>query len=221
MSDRVLRTCFGPVLMAWAVLGLGCTMQSGDSRGWFAPQGERWTIQCVEFQGPGCERNVRQVAAALKRSPGVDAKKVWVQAQTDKACLYYGTYYRKVDPETRVRKPSPELAADLAMLRDLVDDEGRRFFMGARRVPAPSTTAGHAAWDLRRVDATYTLQVGVYYNDAKLHDRQKAAVEKCRQLRSQGFEAYYFHGDTCSMVTVGAFGPEAVLDPRGQVRFIG
>ena len=48
-------------------------------------------------------------------------------------------------------------------------------------------------------------------------DFKLAAAEYCRYLREQGYEAYYDHGEGCSIVTVGAFGPEAVRrDPRGE-----
>ena len=120
------------------------------------------------------------------------------------------------------RASSRELNNDLEMLHELIDDEERRFFITARRVVAPSQHGVTSSeWDLRDANATYTLQVGVYYNDANLQRRKAAAVAKCDALRAKGLEAYYYHADTCSMVTVGAFGPEAVLDNRGQVRFVG
>ncbi|GAG17303.1 unnamed protein product, partial [marine sediment metagenome] len=33
----------------------------------------------------------------------------------------------------------------------------------------------------------------------------------CKLLRKKGYEAYYYHGNACSIVTVGAFGPSAVI----------
>jgi hypothetical protein len=87
-------------------------------------------------------------------------------------------------------------------------------------MPAPSADASYPEWDLAIAEAEFSLQVAVYYNDDKMHDRKKAAVEKCRQLRRKGYQAYYHHGVTCSIVTVGAFGPEALVDESGRVRYI-
>jgi hypothetical protein len=185
-----------------------------------AGRGEKWTILCLELGGPESTQNARQIAKALKRTPGLDASEVKVVSQGRQTWIYYGTYYRKVDATTRTRSPSPELERDITLLRELVDEQGQRYFLGARRMPAPSAEADYAPWALQNTDATYTLQVAVYYNDAKLHERKKAALEKCRQLRKKGYEAYYYHGQTSSMVTVGTFGPEALLDKHGRVRYV-
>ncbi len=209
-----------PVASLLALTGLGCEGAGRASGGWFEPQGERWTILCLELHGPACARSARNVAKALETTPGIDAKEVRVVARGDRARIYYGTYYRKVEPTTRTRAPSPQLERDLMLLRELVDEQGQRYFLGARRVLAPSPEAEHPPWDLRNTEATYTLQVAVYYNDAAMRQRKRAALEKCRQLRRKGFEAYYCHGQTSSMVTVGAFGPEALLDKDGRVRHI-
>ena len=40
---------------------------------------------------------------------------------------------------------------------------------------------------------------------------KKAAAEFCALLRKQGYQAYYHHSIASSVVTVGGFGPEAVI----------
>ena len=61
--------------------------------------------------------------------------------------------------------------------------------------------------------ALYTLQVGAYGrmdikgtpNEADLAEARKAAEQAAVKLRQEGEMAFYFHGPTMSMVTVGVF----------------
>ena len=68
----------------------------------------------------------------------------------------------------------------------------------------------------------YTLQVAVWSSfgsdEIKMSEVRRSAEDYCRQLRSQGNEAYYFHDfDTrTSTVTVGVFGTDA-YDPRSTL----
>jgi hypothetical protein len=68
----------------------------------------------------------------------------------------------------------------------------------------------------------YTLQVAVWSSfgsdEIKMSEVRRSAEDYCRQLRSQGNEAYYFHDfDTrTSTVTVGVFGADA-YDPRSTL----
>ncbi len=210
---RLLFVLSGPFLA-------GCSDSGPSAFNWMGSKGERWTIECMILNGDGCAESAQQIADSLKRSPGISPKKVWIRSGGTSAAVYYGEYYRKVGSGTRVRAPSQELDQDLLLLRDLVDGEGRRFFLSARRVPYPSQAAEEPKWNLRNAHGDYTLQIGVYYNDDRMYDRQKAAVAKVRQLRRKGFNAYYYHGDTHSIVSVGAFGPEAVVDHQGKVSYI-
>lgn len=70
-------------------------------------------------------------------------------------------------------------------------------------------------------DALYTLQIGAYgvlggktRPDAKeLANVRKAAEEAAYRLRQEGEQAFYYHGPTMSMVTVGVFDTED-FDPQ-------
>ena len=208
----------------WITLSLlcgaaGCT-QAGSSGGWFGPQGEPWTILCLELQGAGCQATARQIVEVLRGTDGIDAGKVRLEVQGDQARIYYGTYYRRTDPATRQRSIPKQMRADLRLLKELTDGQGARYFLYARKVPAPSPDVGDPQWDLRQAKDVYTLQVAVYFNDDQLHNRKLAAVEKVRQLRAKGLEAYYYHGQVRSIVTVGIFGEDAVLDELGRVRYV-
>jgi len=205
--------------LALLLAAAGCS-QMGSSEGWLAGAGEAWTILCLELQGEGSEATAREIADVLRRTKGIEPELVRVQMDREGARIYYGDYRRRVKASTRERSIPRRMRADLRLLKELADSEGTRFFLHARTVPAPNPDVGPADWDLRRAAGSYTLQVAVYFNDAELHNRKLAAVEKARQLRGQGLEAYYYHGQTRSIVTVGTFGEEAVVDREGRVRHV-
>jgi len=194
--------------LAVVLLSAGCAQQ------------ERWTILCLELEGPGSYTNARNLAEGLKATPGVDPAKVSVHEGQNSAAIYYGTYLRDIDPQTGDRSIPRELRDDLTLIKQLADEEQRHYFLGAHMVPTPEPNVGRPEWDLRQAPGRYTLQVAVYFNTDFLQDRKLAAVEKTRQLRARGLEAYYYHGPTCSIVTVGAFGEDALLDETGKVRYV-
>lgn len=70
-------------------------------------------------------------------------------------------------------------------------------------------------------DALYTLQIGAYGTlgqttkptSDELDKVRKAAEEAAYKHRQEGEQAYYYHGPSMSMVTIGAFGVED-FDPQ-------
>lgn len=203
----------------WAVtlVGLlgacGCASNSaGGLASGFAPKGSPWTIQCAEVQGADRALQIERIAAALRRTPGIRPNDVFVRVEGDAfARLYYGTYYRRTDPETRKRSMPAQMREDLELVRQLGDETGRRYFLHARPVRMPMPDVGDPAWALERVRARYSLQVAIFEPTDDFQEFKRAAAEYCAWLRKQGYEAYYHHANASSMVTVGAFGPEAVI----------
>jgi nucleoside-diphosphate-sugar epimerase len=68
--------------------------------------------------------------------------------------------------------------------------------------------------------ALYTLQVGVYGRrdlpnpkEADLKEVRKTAEEAAAKLRKEGELAFYYHGPTMSMVTIGVY-DEKDFDPQ-------
>ncbi len=175
-------------------------------------RGAPWTILGLELQGPYRVQQVEQLADTLKRTPEIRAADVWVMDGSDGfARLYYGKYFRRTDPETGRRTMSAQLRKDLDLLKQLGDTTGRAYFLQAMPVRMPTPDVGDPEWSLAHVNATYSLQVAVFEPTDDFWDHKRAAVEFCRILRKKGYEAYYYHGSASSMVTVGAFGPDAVI----------
>lgn len=97
-----------------------------------------------------------------------------------------------------------------------------QIFAMAMLVPIPGTQVGPPEWDLARNKGAYSYMVAIYQNDSKARPPylqcQQDAVAACKSLRDQGYEAYYFHGVNDSSVTIGTFGPEAIIEQTEQVQ---
>jgi hypothetical protein len=195
------------VAMAGVCLLAGCSTMT--------PKGQPWTIMCVELKGPYAARHVEQLSETLKRTPGIRPDDVFVRHDDEgHSRLFYGTYYRRTDPQTRARSIPRRLQEDRRLIKELSGPQGERYFLRAMMVPVPLPDVGNPEWDLRDVDAAYSLQVAVFEPTDDFHEYKQAAADHCAFLRDEGYEAYYYHGSASSMVTVGAFGEGAVLGGR-------
>lgn len=104
--------------------------------------------------------------------------------------------------------------ADLARARGFkAPGSGECIYARAMVVPVPGVKVGPPEWDLQNTPTgIYTVNIAVFFDvpDADYYGRKKLAVEYCRQLRKDGYEAYYFHDVARSAVCIGTFGPESV-----------
>lgn len=175
-----------------------------------APAGT-WAIRCITRVGPEQYTEAKQFAESLRRVNGLNPRLVKTYTDSDGAHVYYGSY-RRVYDEIRQRedfKPDPN--EPMALIRRLSYDGGRTFpFSGAILEEIPTENVGPKDWDLANVDGFWTLQIAVFYNTAAMTRRRQAAVEYCRALRARGYEAYYYHSMSKSVVTLGAYPEWAV-----------
>lgn len=194
--------------MVWYAVLIGTLLQTGCATGGGAP----WTILCLELNGPNRTVLMSQFAQTLKRTPGIRPNDVTVVNSSDDTIrLYYSTYYRKTDFQTGRRTQSKRLRDDLNLIKQLGDQSKRRYFIQAIPVRMPTPDVGFPSWDLKNVNATYSLQVAFFESTDDFWEHKKAAAEYCKFLRKKGYEAYYYHTDPSSTVMVGAFGPEALI----------
>jgi len=215
---RCARWSVLPCLLAAA----GCATTdagSGDGSrgggGLFGRKGAPWTIQCMERRGLTRVEYLEQIAETLRRTPGVHADEVLVMDHSDGfARLYYGTYHRRTDPETGKRSTPRALKKDLEFIKQLGTGPGEYYFARAMAVRRPTPDVGNPEWALASADGMYTLQVAAFEPTDDFWEYKQAAAEACARLREHGYEAYYHHTNSCSLVTVGVFGPEAVESRR-------
>jgi len=194
-------------------LALALVVAASSSGACAAPQRSRapWTIVCAELNGANRAQLASSLSETLKRTPGVRAEDVFVVDDADGVSrLCYGHYHRPKDPKTG-RHTSPKgLRRDMSLLRELGTPDGRRMFTRAMVMRTPQPDVGNPAWDLRHVDAAYSLQVAAFEPTEDFWEYKKAAADYCAALRQAGYEAYYHHAASASVVTVGLFGADAI-----------
>ena len=191
-----------------------------------AGESEIWTIECNEYSSANRqdrERMADTMAALLKKRRELRADDVWVQNDTDRSRVFYGTYplkyvEAKTDSDDHAKgdiiiELNEELRRDLDFIRKLALGDKYPFF-SARPIAMPTGHVGPREWDLRNARGVYTLNVGVTYNTETLHNYKEAAIEWVRDLRKRGFEAYYYHDPDrpITSICVGTFGEDALVD---------
>jgi len=208
--NRALTATLTVTVVGLALLGTGgCRSMSG----------EPWTIECLELSGPDHQAHARAIADVLRRTAGIDSRQVKVRQDEGTSAIYYGRYHRNIDRLRGVREIPPDLKRDLELIKELSDDQGRRLFLAARMVPEPVPDKGPESWNLEKADGEYTLQVAVFFPAPEVSDFKQAAVDFAAELRRRGYPAYYHHGESKSVVTVGSWGSEAVVERGGRVGY--
>lgn len=173
---------------------------------------DAWTIVIVAFTTDTPELSREgQAQAALARVRGVEGMSdAFVTTRGQTFMVAYGKYD---SPDTSKAK------SDLQRIRT-TDIEGQRPFSGSFLMPPPSAALAGSVPELdllnvRRMygpQAKYTLQVGRYARDdfqpassSERKEFRRLAEEAAAKLRKDGEQAFYFHGETMSLVTVGLF----------------
>lgn len=180
-----------------------------------APAGS-WAIRCITRVGPEQLAEAEQFAESLKRVQQLDPGQVRVYSDSDGGHVYYGAFRRSFNTQTEQETFSPDPTATLRLIRSLSYDGGRSFpFAGAILEEIPTDDSGPSEWDLAKINGYWTLQVAVFYNTPEMTRRRQAAVDFCRELRFRGYEAYYYHSMSKSVVTLGAY-PEWAVQFREE-----
>ncbi len=197
---------------------------SSGIKSWFGkskPDGEAWTIECAVYSTDQHAEVADELAAALKNVKELKPESVHVEHKDDKSIIYYGDYTLRRDARSDNVVFSNDVNNDVRFIRTLSPVAGQYPFLAARPVPqVQADTTSPPEWDLRNSNAVYTLQVGVTYNTATFNERVQAAIEWAKDLRSRGFEAYYYHDVNRSIVTIGAFDESAVsTGPDGRPQY--
>jgi len=190
----------------------------GQGSSLFRGRGVPWSILCMEMSGAYARSSVEQVAEVLRQVPGVHGDAVFIREGREGAVrLFYGTYRVKKDKKTGRQLFPRAMDQDVVMLKELASETGEHYFIYARKVQTPQPDVGNPEWILSRAGGAYSLQVASFTPLDKFPRFKQAAADYCARLRSDGFEAYYWHSDDCSIVTVGSFGADAIIQHRQGV----
>jgi len=193
------------------------TASGAPTRGAAAPAGQ-WAIVLFTFTGLNHAMDAAGAAARL-RTIGPDFASVRAHTDDKGSMILFGSYASGEDPAAQT---------DLARLRAVPGRDGRRLFprVMLSYIEPPQTTL--SPLDLRSVRrmygpdrVLYTLDIAVWITDddakVRYEDLKAQAEAYARQLRNQGFEAYFHHNERAriSNVTIGLFGANAVDPPTG------
>jgi hypothetical protein len=190
----------------------------GQGASAFRGKGVPWSILCMEMSGPYAHASIERVAEVLRQVPTVRADAVFIREGSEGVVrLFYGTYRVTQDEKTGRHLFPRAMDQDAAMLKELAADTGEHYFIYARKVPTPLPDVGNPEWVLARAGGVYSLQVASFVSVDEYPNFKQAAADYCARLRSDGFEAYYWHSDDCSIVTVGSFGEDAIIEHREAV----
>lgn len=173
---------------------------------------DAWTIVIAAFTTDTPEQSREgQAQAALSRVRAIeDLRDAFVTSRGQSFMVAYGKY----DTPDSSRAKS-----DLQRIRG-IQVEGERPFAGSFLIPPSKAAMAGSTPELdllnvRRMygpQAKYTLQVGRYARgdfsppgESERKEFRKLAEEAAAKLRKDGEQAFYFHGETMSLVTVGLF----------------
>lgn len=186
----------GIVLAVLLVAGAGGCSSGG--RGLSPSQGE-YTIWLMGTTGNDHIPNSRALLESVRTHTGW--KDVFLIHADNHSDIYRGQYHSAGAAEK-----------DLQAARSVVGHQGAKPFERARVVALVPKDVGPPEWNIQASKGYYTVLVSDYYDVPKADyvGRQKFAVERCKELREQGFEAYYHHDPTHSYVMVGSFPKESV-----------
>jgi len=182
------------------------------------PQGARWSLYCASVAGPDRIAKMTQMKAYLMaKSPFKDWYVVHSEAQST---LFYG-FYSTIDKNDR---EAAKAHADRAKIAAWADETGDHPFATCFFTPiTPPTPPAPAEWNLANAPARayWSVQIAAFKDNAQ---RKQAAVTLVQELRNKGVDAYYYHGQSMSVVCIGTWpadavkqqdidGSEAIADP--------
>lgn len=176
-----------------------------------------WSVVIESFRGEDQEEASRNGLQKLKTETGLtDA---YIEKRGPAIVIAYGRFTDGSSKETK---------AGLDKVRNtevIISNVKTKPFAAAFLAPPANIPGTIPEYDLRQAKkingewVIYTLQIGAYTrldkapNAAELAEFRKAAEQAVSQLRHEGEQAYYYHGPTKSMVTIGLFGKED-FDPQ-------
>jgi len=185
---------------------------------------DKWAILIQSLDGPGHYEQAQQRVQQMRSEAHLPD--LWLQKRDHQTHIFRGLYANPNDPVAR---------SDLRQTR-MIKLSGKGSLGSAQLMPLGAGAQGAAdALDLRQYPGMYSLQIG-YYDEAFGKNFRQAAEQAARALREQSnreqdhrkqndpargnAEAYYYHGQHRSMVTIGLF-TDADFEQQGVQRVYG
>ncbi|MFG0328805.1 MAG: SPOR domain-containing protein [Phycisphaerales bacterium] len=180
-----------------------------------AASGGKWSIVLGTYSQPGHQEMAEQLRQQAIAASGMTA--IWVESNERRSIVRHGRYESYDSPAAR---------QDLDRLHAATIGERQPFrgaFVGplASAIEAGNQPQFHLLQARRLypgVETLYSLQIGFFEPEPgeSRRDAQDKAEKVAAFLRREGELAFYYHGPTMSLVTVGVFLEDAV-DPATGV----
>ncbi len=192
-----------PLAMVLAFAPAGCSeierwFEGGDKSEKIAREGG-YTILLATMKGPDHDAQAKRYKSKTEKDTGWND--LYIVHKSGHSELYWGRYRTIKDARPNlVRAKKYRTPAEVQV------------YAQAIVVPVQGKDIGPPEWNLRKAQGTYSLLVAVFQDDADRNyvGRKKFAIQYCRRLRENGYEAYYYHSLAKSAVTIGTFGASAV-----------
>lgn len=192
------------MLAAALTVGPGCVEYRVVESGWddwpqdpkpadseTAQDGDGWTVIVHQFTGPERREHANDMLHRLKRDTSLTD--LWVHEARGAAAVYRGRYTERRAAETALQQVRQTTLA------------GRKPFRHADLVPLQRRNQTFDdPLNAAQFPGRFTLQIG-YFDEDFDGDRRKAAEETVHALRDAGHDAYYYHGEHNSLVTIGVY----------------
>ncbi len=173
------------------------------------PADAQFTLFVDSIQGPA---HVLKALELKKQMIAQTHRQGWyVISSESQSSLYFG-YYRTIDDAERDPKEVRRAQSDRRMVENMVDREGGRRFPRSIFVSVNSPDPqAPPDWNLANAPAGsfWSVQIGAYQGSP---ERKQYAVDAVRELRKNGKQAYFYHGDTISSVCIGLWPRSAVKE---------
>ncbi|MBI1335478.1 MAG: hypothetical protein GC164_00785 [Phycisphaera sp.] len=159
----------------------------------------QWTILLQTYEGKSRLAEATKLVDRMQRELGL--RDLWVRDLDNTLYVQRG----------RFDKPSSFEARNTLRQTRMLQLDGKLAFPQADLIPLSRAAAQSVGkYDLRQYSGMYSLQIA-FYDDTFGPDFRKAAEEAVAKLREGGDEAFYYHGPTRSLVTVGLFTDDDLL----------
>lgn len=187
----------------------GTTGAATDASAETSSGAKGWTVAIAAFKGDGNDRDAAVMLDKIRKEGGLPEAYI---ARRNQALIIAVGDFPTPDDE-RAKK-------ELTRIQTMeVGRDGIKPYASAMLAPPLDwkMVGNMPQFNLSKAkqthaEALYTLQVGVYERgdlkharESELKEVRKAAEEAAAKLRQEGELAFYYHGPTMSMVTVGAF----------------
>ena len=175
------------------------------------PADAQFTLFVDSIQGPA---HVLKALELKKQLIAQTHRQGWyVISSESQSSLYFG-YYRTIDDAQREPKEVRRAQSDRRMVENMLEPAGGRRFPKSIFVSVNSPDPqAPPEWNLANApaDAFWSVQIGAYQGSP---ERKQYAVDAVRELRQNGKQAYFYHGDTISSVCIGLW-PRAAVKEQG------